>query len=59
MAIPDGETWVLASHNTGKIKELRDILAPRGIALKSAAELDLPEPEEEGVQKEESAEGEK
>ena len=40
------ETWVLASHNAGKIKELTDILAPRGIALKSAADLDLPEPEE-------------
>jgi len=46
MVISDGETWVLASHNAGKIKELRDILAPRGIALKSAAELELPEPEE-------------
>nr|WP_203291141.1 RdgB/HAM1 family non-canonical purine NTP pyrophosphatase [Maricaulis parjimensis] len=40
------ETWVLASHNAGKIKELTAILAPFGIALKSAAELDLPEPEE-------------
>ena len=42
----DRETWVLASHNAGKIKELRAILAPRGIALKSAADLSLPEPEE-------------
>ena len=40
------ETWVLASHNTGKINELRALLEPRGIALKSAADLDLPEPEE-------------
>lgn len=40
------ETWVLASHNAGKIKELRAILEPRGIALKSAADLALPEPEE-------------
>lgn len=39
-------TWVLASHNAGKIKELQQILAPLGIALKSAADLDLPEPEE-------------
>ncbi len=42
----DTETWVLASHNAGKIKELSAILAPFGIALKSAADLDLPEPEE-------------
>ncbi|MAK63814.1 MAG: non-canonical purine NTP pyrophosphatase, RdgB/HAM1 family [Maricaulis sp.] len=40
------DTWVLASHNAGKIKELTDILAPFGVALKSAADLDLPEPEE-------------
>jgi XTP/dITP diphosphohydrolase len=39
-------TWVLASHNAGKIKELQQILAPLGIVLKSAADLDLPEPEE-------------
>jgi XTP/dITP diphosphohydrolase len=39
-------TWVLASHNAGKIKELKQILAPLGIVLKSAADLDLPEPEE-------------
>jgi len=40
------ETWVLASHNAGKIKELRDILAPRNVTLMSAADLALPEPEE-------------
>ena len=40
------DTWVLASHNVGKIKELRAILEPRGIALKGAADLALPEPEE-------------
>lgn len=39
-------TWVLASHNAGKIKELQQILAPLGIVLKSATDLDLPEPEE-------------
>ncbi|ABI67291.1 non-canonical purine NTP pyrophosphatase, rdgB/HAM1 family [Maricaulis maris MCS10] len=40
------ETWVLASHNAGKIKEMEQILAPFGVTLKSAADLDLPEPEE-------------
>lgn len=49
------ETWVLASHNAGKIKELRAILEPRGIALKSAAELDLPEPDETGASFEDNA----
>ena len=39
-------TWVLASHNAGKIKELQQILAPLGIVLQSATDLDLPEPEE-------------
>lgn len=42
----DYSTWVLASHNAGKIKELRDMLEPRGVALKSAEELALPEPDE-------------
>ena len=40
------ETWVIASHNAGKIKEMEQILAPFGIALKSAGDLDLPEPDE-------------
>jgi len=46
MASSDRQTWVLASHNQGKIKELREILLPRDVDLKSAAELDLAEPEE-------------
>lgn len=40
------ETWVLASHNAGKIKEMEQILAPFGVVLKSAVDLDLPEPDE-------------
>ena len=40
------ETWVLSSHNPGKIKELKDILAPFGVGLSSSAEMQLPEPEE-------------
>lgn len=39
-------SWVLASHNTGKIKELESILAPYGIALLGAAALGLDEPDE-------------
>jgi XTP/dITP diphosphohydrolase len=46
---------VLASHNTGKLREIEDLLAPLGFALKSAAELGLPEPEETGLTFEDNA----
>ncbi len=39
---------VAATHNKGKLAELRDLLEPRGVALVSAGELGLPEPEETG-----------
>lgn len=39
---------VLASHNKGKIVELRELVAPLDITVFSAGELDLPEPEETG-----------
>ncbi len=37
---------IIASHNQGKINEIRDLLGPLGLELISAANLDLPEPEE-------------
>jgi XTP/dITP diphosphohydrolase len=40
---------VLASHNPGKVAELRALLAPRGVAVTSSRELDLPEPVEDGL----------
>ena len=40
---------VIASHNEGKVREIRALLGPYGIAPVSAAELDLPEPDEIGV----------
>ena len=40
---------VIASHNEGKVREIRDLLAPFGMESVSAAELDLPEPEETGT----------
>ncbi|MEE9433592.1 MAG: RdgB/HAM1 family non-canonical purine NTP pyrophosphatase [Sphingorhabdus sp.] len=40
---------VIASHNQGKVKEIRALLAPYGIEPVSAAELGLPEPEETGT----------
>jgi XTP/dITP diphosphohydrolase len=39
---------VAATHNKGKLQELRELLEPSGVALVSAAELGLPEPEETG-----------
>ena len=43
-----GPKLVIATHNTGKLREIRDLLAPYGIECVGAAELDLPEPEEIG-----------
>jgi XTP/dITP diphosphohydrolase len=40
---------VIASHNEGKVREIRELLGPYGIDPVSAAELDLPEPDEIGV----------
>jgi XTP/dITP diphosphohydrolase len=44
-----GPKLVIATHNEGKLREIRDLLAPHGIECVGAAELDLPEPEETGV----------
>ena len=43
-----GPKLVIATHNEGKLREIRDLLAPYGIECLGAAELDLPEPEETG-----------
>ncbi len=40
---------VIASHNAGKVREIRELLAPFGIDPVSAGSLGLPEPEETGV----------
>ena len=40
---------VIASHNQGKVKEIRALLAPYGIEPVSAGDLGLPEPEETGT----------
>jgi XTP/dITP diphosphohydrolase len=43
-----GPKLVIATHNGGKLREIRELLAPFGIECVGAAELDLPEPEETG-----------
>lgn len=40
---------VVATHNTGKLAEFRDLLGPHGIDLVSAGELGLSEPAETGT----------
>jgi XTP/dITP diphosphohydrolase len=45
---PGGEL-VVASHNEGKVREIRELLEPFGVLTRSAAELGLAEPEETGT----------
>jgi len=45
----DGAKLVVASHNKGKVREIRDLLAPFGVETISAGELDLDEPIETGT----------
>jgi XTP/dITP diphosphohydrolase len=40
---------VIATHNPGKLAEMRDLLAPYGIDATSAGELGLKEPDETGM----------
>ncbi len=42
------EGLVIASHNPGKVREIAELLTPYGIAVVSAGDLGLPEPEETG-----------
>lgn len=41
-----GEKLVLATHNKGKLEEMTHLLAPYGVTVVSAGEMNLPEPEE-------------
>jgi len=44
----DGGALIVASHNGGKVREIRDLLTPFNANVSSAADLGLPEPEETG-----------
>lgn len=44
-----GSELVVASHNAGKVREIRDLLADYGVAPISAGDLGLPEPVEDGA----------
>lgn len=41
-----GDRLLFATHNAGKLDEMRQLLAPFGVNVVGAAEMDLPEPEE-------------
>ncbi len=49
IALPRSSALVVASHNKGKVREIEELLAPFGFEIKGAAELGLPEPEENGA----------
>jgi XTP/dITP diphosphohydrolase len=51
----DTKTIVVASHNAGKIREIRDLIGPMGFEAKSAADLKFVEPDETGTTYEENA----
>lgn len=51
-----GGKLVIASHNPGKVREIAALLEPFGVEAVSAAELELPEPEETGTTFEANAE---
>lgn len=40
---------VIATHNAGKLREMRELLAPYGVDATSAGDLGLPEPDETGT----------
>lgn len=44
-----GPTLVIATHNAGKLREMSELLAPYGLACKSAGEFGLTEPKEDGT----------
>jgi XTP/dITP diphosphohydrolase len=47
--LPRGTQLVVASHNAGKVREIKALLGPHGIEAISAGSLGLAEPEETGT----------
>lgn len=50
------DEWILASHNPGKVRELQALFAELPVRLRTAEDLELPEPEETGSTFEANAE---
>lgn len=55
MKFDRGTRLVVATHNKGKLAEIRDLIGPFGLEAVSAGELGLPEPAETGTTFEENA----
>lgn len=53
--MPKYKNIIFASHNKGKISEIKEILSPLGINVLSGEDLDLPDVEETGKTFEENA----
>ncbi len=49
LPLAKGTRLVVATHNPGKLREIRDLVAPFGLEAVSAGDLNLPEPEETGT----------
>jgi len=49
MRLPRGSQLVVASHNDGKVREIKALLGPHGILPVGAGALGLAEPEENGL----------
>ena len=49
MKLPRGSMLIVASHNQGKVREIKALLGPHGIEPLSAAEMGLAEPAETGA----------
>jgi XTP/dITP diphosphohydrolase len=47
--LPRGSILIVASHNPGKVREIKALLGPHGIEPVGAGDLHLPEPEETGA----------
>jgi XTP/dITP diphosphohydrolase len=47
--LPRGSVLIVASHNPGKVREIKALLGPHGIEPIGASDLNLPEPEESGT----------
>ncbi|MDA7423408.1 RdgB/HAM1 family non-canonical purine NTP pyrophosphatase [Thalassococcus lentus] len=45
----DGDRLLVATHNQGKLEEITALLAPFGVEVVGAKEMNLPEPEETGT----------
>ena len=45
----EGGKLVIASHNLGKVREIKELLKPFDVNVVSAGDLGLPEPIEDGL----------